>query len=225
VLLDQLGRGLRILQGGLYDRMRLEELLRQDRLLQDGLQERVLLHELARLLAAQLLAAQLLAAQLLALGIGAEGLRTAWEAAGRLPELRAGLAAAERAAYAAANAAADGPAQRSAEAAAEALWLKLLLSGPELLKLSHVRLLVDEYAADEQAPRQSSKGSVSAEGLRRRDQRSHKRVRYRGLDRGRSMKFVGGTPWSVTFAVAHGGRRLPLRPGGQPGNTRPHRVE
>jgi hypothetical protein len=110
VLLDQLGRGLRILHGGLDDRMRLEKLLRQDRLLQDGLQQRVLLHELPALL---------LAAQL-ALGVGAEGLRTAQQAA------------------------------KAAKATAESLWLELLLSGPELFELRHVRLLVDESAAADQ---------------------------------------------------------------------------
>jgi hypothetical protein len=156
VLLDQLGRRLRVLQGGLHDRMRLQELLRQGRLLEDGLQQRVLLQELAALL----LAAELLAAELLALGaagVGTEGLRAAGEAAGRLaelPGLPAGLGAAELAA----DGAADGAAERTAKAAAEALRLKLLWSGSELLKLSHVRLLVVEYAvADDKVPHPSGK--------------------------------------------------------------------
>jgi hypothetical protein len=85
MLLDQLGRGLGILQGGLHDRMRLEELLRQDRLLKDGLQQRVLL--------------QLLAGLLLALGLGAEGL------------LAAGETTAELAADAAARQSADAAAE------------------------------------------------------------------------------------------------------------------
>jgi hypothetical protein len=222
VLLDQLGRGLWVLQGGLYDRMRLEELLRQDRLLQDGLQQRMLLQDLpARLLATRL-----------ALGVGTEGLRAAREAAPGLPELSAGLAAAERAANATANAAAgaaadpaaDGPAQQAAEAAA-AQWLELLLSRPELFELSHVSSLVMNMPPTSKPLAMPARAARRAEGLRRRDQRSHKRVRYRGLDREGSTKFVGGTPRSATFAVAHGGGRLPLRPGGQPGNTRPHRVK
>jgi hypothetical protein len=223
VLLDQLGRGLRILQGGLHDRMRLQELLRQDRLLQDGLQQRVLLYELGWLLAARLLAAPLRAAPLLtapllalALGLGAEGLLAA-------PE-RAPNAAANAAAGAAADPAADGPAQQAAEAAA-AQWLELLLSRPELFELSHVSSLVMNMPPTSKRLAIPARAACRAEGLRRRDQRSHKRVRYRGLDREGSTKFVAGAPRSATFAVAHGGGRLPLRPGGQPGNTRPHRVK
>jgi hypothetical protein len=222
VLLDQLGRGLRILQGGLHDRMRLQELLRQDRLLQDGLQQRVLLYELGWLLAARLLAAPLRAAPLLALalGLGAEGLLAAPERAANATA----NAAANAAAGAAADPAADGPAQQAAEAAA-AQWLELLLSRPELFELSHVSSLVMNMPPTSKPLAMPARAARRAEGLRRRDQRSHKRVRYRGLDREGSTKFVAGAPRSATFAVAHGGGRLPLRPGGQPGNTRPHRVK
>jgi hypothetical protein len=95
------------------------------------------------------LPARLLATRL-ALGVGTEGLRAAREAAPGLPELSAGLAAAERAANATANAAADGAAQQAAKATAESLWLELLLSGPELFERRHIRLLVDECAAADQ---------------------------------------------------------------------------
>jgi hypothetical protein len=118
VLLDQLGRGLRILHRCLQHRMRLEELLCDVRILQDGLQDRVLLHELSP--------------DLLPLGaaahVGAELLRAAGEAAAL-----ADLAAERRAAELAANApnaataatAADGAAPWAA--AEEVLRLKLLL--------------------------------------------------------------------------------------------------
>jgi hypothetical protein len=41
-------------------------------------------------------------------------------------------------------------AQHAAKATAESLWLELLLSGPELFELRHIRLLVDESAAADQ---------------------------------------------------------------------------
>jgi hypothetical protein len=139
MLLHDLACQQRMLQCLLQQRVLLDQLGRGLWVLQGGLYDRMRLEELLRQdrllqdglqqrMLLQDLPARLLATRL-ALGVGTEGLRAAREAAPGLPELSA---------------------QQAAKATAESLWLELLLSGPELFELRHIRLLVDECAAADQ---------------------------------------------------------------------------